>query len=505
MKIGFPNCNTRLCVFTTVILSFFWFSTAFAEEIYISQTATGGNTGTDCANAHSMAWLNTTGNWGAGAGKVSAGDTVHLCGTLASSLAIGGSGSAGNPITILFEFGAKFSNSYWNPGAIIGGSNNYIVIDGGTNGIIECTDNGTPGTYTYQNESRGIWFDASPVNDIEIKNLKIQNMYIRNSITDYSANAYNSIGFAFHGGAVSNISVHDCTFIKCTKVGLIYFNSGNRSNYYFYNNTASGFHTGLMVGDTASNSHLTGLYFYGNNMNYGTDYTQGDNTDRFHGDILHTWSQQGGSTIDTVYIYNNFLGPTMPHRLSNSPLTSYIYLTDYVSNILIYNNVLAATTGQTFGPPGYIALSGGNSNQKVYNNTIIGANNGGNTAIQSTNGTLEVKNNIIMNVAYGITDGTTGNYPSNTTADYNVYGIALDLNHADTGAHSHHGTDPTLNSNYALMSSDTLARDKGIDLGVYFTKDKNGVLRPQGSAWDIGAFEFDASKINPPQHLNIVQ
>jgi hypothetical protein len=52
-----------------------------SESIYIAQTAQGANTGADATNAHAAAWLNTAGNWGAGAGKISAGDTVRLVGT----------------------------------------------------------------------------------------------------------------------------------------------------------------------------------------------------------------------------------------------------------------------------------------------------------------------------------------------------------------------------------------------------------------------------------------
>jgi hypothetical protein len=34
-----------------------------------------------------------------------------------------------------------------------------------------------------------------------------------------------------------------------------------------------------------------------------------------------------------------------------------------------------------------------------------------------------------------------------------------------------------------------VAKDAGVSLSSYFTTDKDGVTRPQGSAWNIGAYE----------------
>jgi len=54
-----------------------------------------------------------------------------------------------------------------------------------------------------------------------------------------------------------------------------------------------------------------------------------------------------------------------------------------------------------------------------------------------------------------------------------------------------------------LQAGDAVATDHGLSLAAYFTTDKDGVTRPQGSAWDIGAYEFQttSSIASPPTNL----
>jgi hypothetical protein len=62
---------------------------------------------------------------------------------------------------------------------------------------------------------------------------------------------------------------------------------------------------------------------------------------------------------------------------------------------------------------------------------------------------------------------------------------------ATTGVQKHisGNPDPLLDDSYALTVASP-AKDAGVDLSSCFATDKHGVNRPQGAAWDIGAYEY---------------
>ncbi len=142
------------------------FSTA--SDIYIAQNAAGANTGADCSDAHAAAWFNSSSNWGSNSGLIGPGTTVHLCGTFTAPagssgyLTFHGSGTSGKPITLLFESGAVLTAPYWGndpngfSGAINASGLSYITVDGGTNGTIQATSNGTG--LTYQQAGSAVYF-----------------------------------------------------------------------------------------------------------------------------------------------------------------------------------------------------------------------------------------------------------------------------------------------------------------------------------------------------------
>ncbi len=155
-----------------------------ASDIYIAQNATGGNTGADCADAHAASWFNSSSNWGSGSGKIGPGTTVHLCGTFTAPagssgyLTFQGSGLSGNPITLLFESGAVLTAPYWSGPAVLIGAHNYVTVDGGTNGIIQATANGTD---LANQQDGGTGVDCGSVNmcsNVRVQNLTIADLYV---------------------------------------------------------------------------------------------------------------------------------------------------------------------------------------------------------------------------------------------------------------------------------------------------------------------------------------
>ena len=124
----------RIAVSLTLFFGMFGIAqSSWAADVFVAQTASGSDSGANCANAHSVAWLNTSGNWTnpKQEGKVGPGDTVHLCGILTSLMKTRAAGEVDNLITIQFEPGAAFSAPTWvhasEEGIITIGHNNIVI------------------------------------------------------------------------------------------------------------------------------------------------------------------------------------------------------------------------------------------------------------------------------------------------------------------------------------------------------------------------------------------
>ena len=134
------------------------------------------------------------------------------------------------------------------------------------------------------------------------------------------------------------------------------------------------------------------------------------------------------------------------------------------------------------------------TNLYAYNVTINDSNNG--LYVTNNSGVVNViaKNVITQNC----TDGFNGTFA--TGSDYNISDLAGDA----PGANSLNST--TVNfADAANGDFRLLAGSPGIDQGVDLSADPSypfntaidGTIRPQGSAWDIGAFELIQQSFNP--------
>jgi parallel beta-helix repeat protein len=154
------------------------------------------------------------------------------------------------------------------------------------------------------------------------------------------------------------------------------------------------------------------------------------------------------------------------------------------SNNQAYNNLIYHNSNGIqldYSPTG--------ANHKVYNNTLYG-----NANFAITNGTdqADIRNNII--VANGIAFqklGTNGTYTTNlcdsAATGCTQVGDPLFVNASGSDFH---------------LQSASPGRDKGVTLTV-LTTDLEGTPRPQGSAYDIGAYEYHGALTAPAAPYNV--
>jgi len=471
---------------------------SWAADFYVAQNQVGANDGSNCSNARSVSWFNTASNWAnpKQAGKVGPGDTVHLCGTITTALTAQGSGSSGSPITIYFENGAKLSKPSWDGGVLDLNNKDYITVDGGTNGIIENTDNGTAGSYTYQNHTQAI--NASSCTGCEIKNLTIRNLYVRTSTTD-NTRAWNLLRCVWVSG--SNVSVHDITCDHAGAAVIVSYGDGDDNirvyNNTFYNNAHN------FVLSSGGDKHAGKIYFYNNHV---YDYRTWDGAGcPYHNSAIHAYGitvSESHPDVDEFWIYNNKF--EQPGVCSSG----HVFLeggtdkwTDSNAVVYFFNNVV-------FG--GQVLLSEG-QNYVIVNNTFIGSD----TSLAIGNNNPTIKNNYFSGASITLLEVAAATIPTPSTIDYNSYANYSGYNAwcwpskgctsswttylsncviCDTHSYTDLAGYGGVNQTTGRPGIGSTAIDKGVNLSslgiAALNSDKNGISRPQGSAWDIGAYEY---------------
>ena len=115
-----------------------------------------------------------------------------------------GSGTAGQPITVQFQPGAKLSEPYCDTTygclSIVGQS--YVSVDGNHTGVIEATANGTG--LANQQPDLGIYLQNT--SNIVIENLTIQNLYVHSSPTDTAISSKSQYAIEDYNGNNNEIS-----------------------------------------------------------------------------------------------------------------------------------------------------------------------------------------------------------------------------------------------------------------------------------------------------------
>ncbi len=203
----------------------------------------------------------------------------------------------------------------------------------------------------------------------------------------------------------------------------------------------------------------------------------------------------------------------------------------YFIGNLIYNNTEPSLPSSPGGDDSAGIVMRDMPNRYLVNNTIWG-NDGGVHCNTSPISTLVMVNNIIGGNRNGTdADLLCDTAAGSTTIRNNIfqdnrimYNNSVETLSAFTartgfGAGSKTATPAFVNlaaGNYALSSGDTVAKDAGISHAVYATfqslyglsiaVDTNGGPRPQGSAWDMGAFEVGSTTtgLTAPSNLRVV-
>ncbi len=203
------------------------------------------------------------------------------------------------------------------------------------------------------------------------------------------------------------------------------------------------------------------------------------------------------------------------------------------TNLTIRNNLFFLRVANFYGPIAVDTDQGSGillDGLALHNNTIWAytPNIGllflgkGNSGSAQTSRNVDIRNNILIGqtasraMIYIETSATGAPATELATfqSDYNTfetngYSTAFHLQGTNFSfaawqslgydAQSHGGT-PSFSAGFDLDAGDTLALNKGVTISTV-TTDRLGTVRPQGSAYDIGAFEFIESVVGPGRLL----
>jgi hypothetical protein len=500
-----PN---RAAAFLAIIAVFFVSTVVRAATYYVTQSGAGSADGSSLVNAASVATLNSHTN--------SPGDTIIINGLITTAITVSNSGSVGNPITYLWATGAKMSSPAWATNAITDSTQSYLVFDGGSNGIIENTDNGS--SLGHQVADGGI--SMTNVHDITIKNLTIQNIYVRSSTSDESSAASGNAGIYFTetSGTAANILVTNCT-IHDADIGCGAGYTPGATNYEFSYNNIYNCNWDCQIGNPTSSSAITGVLVHHNHFHNWSNWDD-PGANIFHHNGFFGFVVNGGGTMTNVSVYDNTIGSGF-----GTFQTAGVYISSdsggTINNVLIYNNLFDGSDGTSaadafvFIWPNPGTLGNG---YKVYSNTFLGKNSGNAIGFYQGSGpgntTFEAKDNLILNCSFGVlvyynadstlisdynlfynsTTGVLCNSSPNSSAGGSTFsqwqGLGYDT-HSTTG-------NPNLNSSY-IPQAPSAAIGSGTNLSSFFTTDMAGNSRPASpAAWDIGAYQYvSASPLSP--------
>jgi hypothetical protein len=478
----------------TITLTF-WSASAHATNWYVDNAASGANSGTSWANA----WTSPSSITGS---SVQPGDTVYISGgTTSKTYSISSmptkNGTAGNIITLSTgqEPGHngtviwQVTGSNW-----LSGSKSYMHITGNVGGAQKMEIQGLSG-------SDYIWSgNASGSTNFHLSYVRIINtpggfMFSAGAPADFEMD--HIYVFKVYG----TTSTSDATFWGLSESGCTYDRyKVHHSEFYIPNST-----TNSLGGDD--------MMIWGGNFsfynNYFKKYFSGSSPQGQHAD---GWQVKG----NCIKVYNNVLEDNVESWFYHDSAFNRLD----ISNVYIYNNITFQTSAYSGNSYHWFAnfepeLGGAGSNFTnvcICNNTIVDFTDALYIVNFSGIGSCtncRAANNLILN------SQNNGRYGYSQMI--NTCCGATKANNVESKSAVPAGefvsyTKYSPNNNFHLTTSATNAINQGIDVvsaygfPSFLAVDKDGVSRPQGSGWDLGAYEFHSgvgATLNPPSNLTV--
>jgi len=461
---------------------------AYAADWYVDNQASGANSGNSWANA----WEGFADiNWG----SVQPGDTVYISGgdkndadgekVYVDHISIGTSGTFDNPITLTVGTNSPYPSGHDGKVVIdhnLGGGFYGIGIRGYSNIIINGSSSDGNNILIRETNYAGIFIDGM------IDNLKISNIDI-----DMQGNTMSSgiqAQLTRHAGDENAIEI---SYVNITNVagngGIWLFTISGRGNDFdsviIHHTNINNFHgDGIKADYDGFTLYDSEIHDRGIRTTDHPDGVQGNGDWRYwkiYNNHFYNFFRADGDTqmnsyirygdaigvdkeVREIYIYNNIFSEELPTPSCVFRGLEIATQAGIVDNVYICNNYIEKSPT--------ISIMLDFDREGVYAASTVGVSN------------IFVENNIIVDSVGGDIEVDTG-----TSAGHVTYGdtnsgadVIIDYNIESS-------TEPMLDSEYRhVLGSPTI--DNGVSLSSVFSTDKDGVHRPQGAGWDIGAYEY---------------
>ena len=509
---------------------------ASALNVYLAQNSAGTGDGSSCANAKVYSFFNTGSNWGSASTQIGPGTTVHVCGTItlgsgATGFTFQGSGASGNPVTLLFEPSAILQAPYWSGGgsnlggAVVMNNVSWVTVDGGTNGLIRATLNGTPGgacpggaCSSPAHDGNGVMFQNCT--NCTLQNMEVGPIYLRTSLSDESSAATVGCRAVSKEGNCNNCTITQNNLHDASALIEYDLPGGVDNALVVSNNNMHDTSAGIDIAQgTGESGTLASFTFSGNSVHDFASWNDGSGYN-FHHDGIHIYTYT--TPLSGINVFNNhWYG-----NLGNG--TAWVYYEQYAGGtgaMNVFDNVFSfyATAVNGAGGARAIEVEGNALNVKIYNNTLYGLNQSGTIAsgiyMNATSAVPDLRNNIIGGNLEALLEGSR----IATTSNNNVYdfaggsSITIGSGYSSSNFSSWRSfcscdsasasASPNLNSNYQIQSTSSSAYNLGQNLTGNPTSSINvdmaGVPRPATGNWDAGAYQL-GSALSPPGLLSAV-